>query len=62
MAAVLAAAAPLVRELEKADGQRLVRISEISVANRYDAVDPLVDPPAYWPRSGSQRRRGKQAS
>lgn len=62
MAAVLAAAAPLFRELEKAAGQRLVRISEISAANRYAAVDPLVEPPAYWPRSGSPRRRGKQTS
>lgn len=62
MAAVLAAAGPLVRELEAAQGQRLVRIAEISGTNRYQAVDPAVVPPAYWPRSGNLRKGRGRAS
>lgn len=60
MASVLAAAVPLVAELAAAPGQRLARITSITAhpaSRRYTVLDPVVDPPAYWPRSGAAPRR-----
>jgi hypothetical protein len=46
----LIAAMPLVMdELERADGQRLVRIAGLDPSRRYVAVDPKKNPPVYWP-------------
>ncbi|MGH3772657.1 MAG: hypothetical protein ACRDRW_14900 [Pseudonocardiaceae bacterium] len=62
MASVMAAIRPVVRELDDADGQRLVEIQAILPTRRYKITDPRVDPRPYWPsRPGpvtrSRRRR-----
>jgi len=62
MAAVMAAIRPVVRELDDADGQRLVEIQAILPTKRHQITDPRVDPPPYWPRRAgavtrSRRRR-----
>jgi hypothetical protein len=49
MGAVLAAIRQVARELEQADGQRLVEIQSISPGRRHRTVDPRRDPPPYWP-------------
>jgi hypothetical protein len=49
--AVIAAMPAVMLELEAARGQRLVRIVSLDHnAKRYDAIDPAIAPPAYWPR------------
>ena len=51
--AVIAAMPMVMQDLEKADGQRLVRISALSADphRRYTITDPRKDPPSkYWPR------------
>ena len=63
MASVLAAAAAFMRDLEAADGQRLVHVQSVRPhvrAGRYRLVDPVVAPPAYWPRSGPAPRRPRR--
>lgn len=60
MGAVLAAIRQVARELEQADGQRLVEIQSISPGKRHRTVDPRRDPPPYWPsRVGHRRRPGR---
>lgn len=64
MASLLAAAVPCIRELELADGQRLVHIKSIAPHQRtarYDVVDPIKDPPNYWPRGGTAPRRPRRS-
>jgi PIN like domain len=64
MAAVLAAAVPCMRELEAADTQRLVLVTSIKAHRRgarYQVIDPVSDPPAYWPRSGTSPRRPRRS-
>lgn len=60
MGAILAAIRQVVRELELADGQRLVVIHEIRNERRHDTTNPATDPPAYWPSKPSRRRRGRR--
>jgi hypothetical protein len=50
MASILAAMPVVMRELQEAESQRLVRIAGVSPYERFTAVDPAVDPPRYWPR------------
>jgi len=59
---VVAAIRLVIRDLEAADGQRLVAIQAIVAGRRHEIVDPLVDPPPYWPtRAGKSRaRRGRR--
>jgi len=64
MASLLAAAVPCIRELEAATGQRLVHIKSIAPhqrSARYDVVDPIKDPPSYWPRGGPAPRRPRRS-
>ncbi len=64
MASLLAAAVPGIRELELAAGQRLVHIKSIAAHQRtarYDVVDPIKDPPNYWPRGGAAPRRPRRS-
>lgn len=57
IAAVMAAIRQIVRELEDADGQRLIEIRAIERGKRHRTTDPRVDPPPYWPsRAGHPRR------
>jgi predicted nuclease of predicted toxin-antitoxin system len=56
IASVVATIRAIMRELEHADGQRLVEIHAIPKAKRYAMTDPRSDPPPYWP--GGQRSRG----
>jgi hypothetical protein len=58
MGAILAAMRQVMRELEEADGQRLVLIHEIRNERRHDTADPRIDPPAYWPSRPSRSRKG----
>lgn len=60
MGAILAAIRQVVRELEQADGQRLILIHEIRNERRHDATNPATDPPAYWPSKPSGRRHGRR--
>lgn len=63
MASLLAAAVPCLRDLNAAPGQRLVHVRSVSPhqrAPRYEVVDPVTDPPAYWPRSGAAPRRPRR--
>jgi hypothetical protein len=48
--AIVAAMPSVVLDLAAADGQRLVRIQELSPRRRYEIRDPRRDPPTYWPR------------
>lgn len=64
MASLLAAAVPCVRALEDADGQRLVHIKAIKPharSPRFDLIDPVKNPPNYWPRSGPAPRRPRRS-
>lgn len=56
MGAVMAAIRPIVRELEHADGQRLVLIQDVRPGKRHTSVDPSIDPPPYWPTRGRRSR------
>lgn len=58
MGAVMAAIRPVLRDLDAADGQRLVEIEGLSTRPRHRAIDPTRDPPPYWP-ARSRRRRPK---
>jgi hypothetical protein len=58
MGAILAAMRQIVRDLESADGQRLVLIHEIRNERRHDLIDPKLEPPAYWPSRPSRSRKG----
>ena len=62
MAAVMGAIRQVMRELEEADGQRLVEIQPIKPGKRHSVIDPRVDPPPYWPSRahslrGARRKR-----
>ena len=57
MGAILAAMRQIMRELEAADGQRLVLIHEIRNERRHDSTDPKIDPPACWPSKPSRSPR-----
>jgi hypothetical protein len=47
----LIAAMPLVMaDLAKATGQRLVRINGLEPRGRHGIIDPINEPPRYWPR------------
>jgi hypothetical protein len=47
----LIAAMPLVMaDLAKATGQRLVRINGLEPRGRHQIIDPINEPPRYWPR------------
>lgn len=50
VAAIVAAMAILIDELEGERGQRLVRLHSLRATRRFDIVDPKKDPPQYWPR------------
>lgn len=56
MGAILAAIRPVMREIEEANGQRLILIHEIRSDKRHATTDPRRDPPAYWPRRPSPSR------
>lgn len=60
MAAVMAAIRQIVRALEGADGQLLVEVQAIQVTQRYQATDPRLDPPPYWPSRAGQPRRPRK--
>jgi PIN like domain len=60
MASVMAAIRPVLRELDNADGQRLVEIHAIQPTKRYRIIDPRVDPPPYWPRKPGATARSKR--
>jgi hypothetical protein len=49
LAAIIAAMPTVVEELEKADGQRLVRIVSLEASRRFELIDPGKSPPPYWP-------------
>lgn len=54
--AVIAAMPAVMTHLEDAGSQRLVRITSLDPAHRrYEAVNPAVDPPPYWPGQGRGR-------
>lgn len=58
LAGLIAALPDLLDELEGVQGQRLVRIVGLDPRQRrYQITDPSVDPPAYWPRRTTGRRR-----
>lgn len=48
MGSILAAMPAIVEELERADGQRLVKVTAISPQKRFQIVDPSKRPPRYW--------------
>jgi hypothetical protein len=52
MGAVIAAMPLVVRELDEANGQRLVHIKGLNPGSkhRFDMTDPVASPPTYWPR------------
>lgn len=60
LGAILAGIRQVVRELEEADGQRLVLIHEIRSERRHDTIDPRINPPPYWPSKPSPTRRKRQ--
>ena len=63
MASLLAAAVPCLADLDAAASQRLVHVRSVAPhqrAPRYAIVDPVTDPPAYWPRSGAAPRRPRR--
>jgi hypothetical protein len=61
MAAVMAAIRQIIRDLEDADGQRLIEIQAIQPGKRHHTTDPRVDPPPYWPsRAGHPNRPRRQ--
>ncbi|MDQ4021228.1 MAG: DUF5615 family PIN-like protein [Actinomycetota bacterium] len=60
MASVMAAIRHVVRELNDADGQRLVEIQAISLVKRHHIIDPRVDPPPYWPRRAGAAPRSRK--
>jgi PIN domain-containing protein len=60
LGAILAGIRQVVRELDEADGQRLVLIHEIRSERRHDTIDPRIDPPPYWPSKPSPTRRKRQ--
>jgi PIN like domain len=63
VAAVVGALRQIVRELEDADGQRLVHIQALQSRRRHRTIDPRQDPPPYWPtRAGQPRRRRQRRS
>jgi hypothetical protein len=51
VAAVVAAMPDVMKDLEAADGQRLVHISKMSPRKRHVLVNPKTHPPAYWHRT-----------
>ena len=57
MAAVMGALRQVARDLNEASGQRLVEIRALRPDKRHTIVDPSTDPPPYWPRKPSPRRR-----
>jgi len=57
MGAILSAMCQVVRDLEQADGQRLVLIHEIRNERRHELIDPRTDAPAYWPSKPSRSRK-----
>ncbi|WP_414635887.1 DUF5615 family PIN-like protein [Actinophytocola sp.] len=64
MASVVAALRPIMRELDAADGQRLVEVQAIQPGKRHRMTDPRIDPPRYWPSRAGQPhrpRRGRAA-
>lgn len=50
MASLIAAMPGLVAALERADGQRLVRVRGVSPQGRFTVADPAARPPDDWPR------------
>ncbi|MGW5651543.1 DUF5615 family PIN-like protein [Streptomyces humi] len=52
MGAVIAAIPLIVRELDEAESQQLVHIKGLNPGSkhRFDLVDPVKEPPRYWPR------------
>lgn len=50
LGAIISAMPLVVEELERADGQRLVRINGLDPTRRFEMVDPARKPPSYWPR------------
>ncbi len=63
MASLLAAAVPCLRNLDDAPAQRLVHVRSVAPhqrAPRYEIVDPVTDPPVYWPRHGAAPRRPRR--
>lgn len=62
LGAILAGIRQVIRELDDADGQRLVLIHEIRNERRHDTVDPRIDPPPYWPSKPSPTRRKRPYS
>lgn len=64
MASLLAAAVPCIRELEATTTQQLVRVKSMAPhqrSARYDIVNPVKDPPNYWPRGGPAPRRPRRS-
>lgn len=52
LGSVFASMPAAIAELERADGQRLVKIVGVdpTPAHRFELIDPQANPPKYWPR------------
>lgn len=50
LGAVIAAMPMVMEELERAEGQRLVHIVALEPTRRFEIIDPVQQPPVYWPR------------
>jgi len=61
-ASVLAAIRQIMRELDAADGQRLVEIQAIQPGRRHRLTDPSIEPPRYWPSRVGQPHRPRRAA
>jgi hypothetical protein len=59
MAAVMAAIRPVVRELEASSPQLLIEVQGLAPGRRHSSIDPVLDPPPYWPRRARQSTRRK---
>lgn len=57
MGAVMASIRPIMKELAASDRQLLVNIQAIGPGRRHKTVDPLRDPPPYWPAGRTRQRR-----
>jgi Domain of unknown function (DUF5615) len=57
VAAVMAAIRQVFRDLDSADGQRLVEIQSIQPGRRHRVIDPRIEPPPYWPSRVGQPHR-----
>lgn len=58
---VIAGIRQVMKDLDDADGQRLVIITSIGPGKRHEITDPKAEPPRYWPsRAGQPDRRSRR--